>query len=169
MKIIVIQKYFIEDYYSCEDVIPIEYSSVEDLRSHIQKVYDQYKIDLVLYEKAYEKYSLEWCKIRDTEEYKTLHAEILALTKTLKIRQNNTPKMQRTPDWFTETKKLYEIIDVKTKQEQAMYEHLEYINYPNNTLQIDALSICFYDRDFSMNDFSFYTLEEWLEKFSKKP
>jgi len=170
MKLVCSIRYYIEDHYSANDVVPVEYSSKEDLRLDIKQAYNDYKEKLASYNTDNLAYQIVYNKIIQSQEYRTLRDETYTLQNYISNRQRSTPKSQRDDKFFKDLADTKETIALKLEEMQEMCEPANKLHpgFPTSYFNFGSLHISFSDDSFDPEqDIEIWELNEWFDKFSK--
>ncbi len=167
MKIICILHYTLEDYYNAQSVIPLEYSSIEDLQAYVDSVKAQFSS----YVAERNRISRAHCDVTQSDRYKALQTSASIVAKALRIQRNSFSRDKRDAEW---KKKLRELEREEARimsDMNSMTENLEKIPHNDNALTICGKHIMYlseYEYESSKKSLEFYTLEDWFEKNKNK-
>lgn len=165
MKIICILHYIEESYYKRENVIPLEYSSIEDLISYIDKRKAEFKSDCEENQRIYENNS----KVTSSDRYRALSTSLSIVEKALRIQRNNFSREKRDSEW---RRKLLELEAEEKRILEDKFSMTKYLEKPkkvDSSIKVGDKHLMFLsDPDYEQKSLEFFTLEDWFEKNKNK-
>lgn len=175
MKIICIHEYYIEEHYRCKNVIPLEYSSIDQLWVDIYSACDVYFEALQKHEISYRESRQRDDEIESSSEYKDLESELAIISKKVKIKQNNTPRVQRDSEWEREVSELKDRQDEIRGELSKLREAniLKVYPHPENIFKTGKFSIdiptYLYDsleelKEYINTHYTFQSIDDWFSQ-----